>query len=359
MVYNKEHHKPDAALPFRPDYGTKGRAIVLRANFHEISFHESAKFYSYRIALKPDAPRRDTKRVFWKLMNESPFKDLSPTTDGSTEIVTLRKLPQIKDIEMFLDVEGNGRGDGHGANLRKKYTVKISEGGVIDQARLIRDLRNKTVQGKIVDEDVIIRALNIVMAKQPYNDEGTVITGKTRNKYFWIDGRKQSANLGGGLECIRGFYSSVRLSAGRILLNLNVNHSAFFATGDLSQLIRDFWRVFGPDNQLLNRYIKGVRVEITHLPKVKNEKGELAYRQKSIWGLATMSDGRKGANPPRVKEYGATPEGVMFFVQDHTDDKSGKPGKPGKSGNLTGRWVTVAQYFDNRKWTLQFPLGEY
>lgn len=338
-------------MPFRPDYGQKGREIELRANFFEVEIQPRAVFYSYRITLKPEnPPKRHIKSAFWKLMRSAPFKNLKPTTDGTTEIVTLIKLTDLSDIPVSIDVNGNG----HDGPASKIYKATPIENGVVNQSHLLSALRERSLQGKLDFEDVAIRILNIIMSKQPYNDEGTVITGKTRNKYFWIDRRKQSSPLGGGLECIRGFYSSMRLSAGRVLLNLNVNHSAFFVPGDLSELFREYQKIFGRDVRLLNRYIKGIRIEVLHLPKTKTPEGIMVYRQKSICGLATPMDGKKSQSPisPRVAEFGAVPTKVEFFAEDHRGDKAGKSGKP------AGQWTTVDAYFKKRKWTEQLPLRE-
>ncbi|KAJ5172957.1 hypothetical protein N7492_005550 [Penicillium capsulatum] len=325
-------------LALRPDFGTKGRKIMLRTNFYEMNINPDAVFYTYRVSLKPEKGlRRHIKTAFRNLMNMEVFKQLHAATDGASEIVTVARMPKVG--ELLVSGETPGEEEQRGTRNKDKkpmFKFTFTEGVVIRPAQLMQALRDCHVQEKVNNEDVAIRVLNILMSKHPYDDEGTVIAGKTRNKYFWIDDRKQSAYLGGGLECIRGFYSSMRLSAGRVLLNINVNHSAFFAPGPLAKLVAEFQMVFGNDLPLLNRYIRSLRVYNTHLPKVKDEYGKMTWRERSIWGLASPKDGSRLPSPPKIKELGAAPPDCKFFLEDPNDGRAGPP---------SGRYVTVVEYF--------------
>lgn len=335
FVRHNQNASTSDRLALRPGYGTKGKQILLRSNFFEVLVRDTAVYYIYKIIIKPEKPpKRHQKEIFERLMGSKRVIDADGVTDGAAELVTLKQLKELDDMNM--GIGGNGNSEG-----QKAYKVSTKPAGSINHKMLLDAIKNKGISSKVTDEDVAIRVLNILLAGIPQKDPGTVITGKTRNKYFWMDDRKQVASLGGGLECVRGYYSSVRIGTGRLLLNLNVNHSAFFLPGDLSTLVKEFADVFGQDVQLLNRYIRGVRIEVTHLPKDKDANGKESYRQKSIWGLASHRDGARGNHPSKVPRLGATPNEVQFYMEDR--DRG------------TGRYVTVTDYFKQRKCTLELP----
>ena len=308
-------------LARRPAYGTLGRPVILRANFFQVSFSKKTNFYCYRVVIKPEpSVKRLTKEIFRQIMDMDQMIRNHAASDNATEIVALRPLEfQPRDFTFG----GNGGSEG------KTFRISLEEERVIDVDALVGTLQDPT-KGLPESATVAIRAFNILMTGAPSRNPHVAIVGKGRSKFFWTHNSEQINNLQGGLECISGFYSSMRLAAGRVLMNLNVNHSAFYRPIKLSQVILEFSDVFGPDPSILNRYLRGVRVELIHLPPEKRDNGTTALRQKSVWGLASPRDGQ-GPHRPRIEKLGAGADKVQFFFEDRGTDK--------------GHYISVAEYY--------------
>lgn len=224
-----------------------------------------------------------------------------------------------------------------GTNSEKKtFVLSLTRGTIIKPQKVLDALRNDNLREQIEDEATAVRVMNTVMGAVPFRDPRVLVKGRERNKIVRIDDKKQAHDLTGGIESLRSYYSSVRLGGGRVLLNLNVNHGAYYCPGPLVDLIEGFKRVFGENRSLLHRYVKTMRVMVTHLPKVE-ENGGMAYRQRTIWGVAQPSDGAdESDNPPRVRRIASSAKNVEFFEEEK--DRNGKP--TGK-----GKYITVADYF--------------
>lgn len=328
MAENKNVRAETGQLAYRPAYGTKGRAMVLRANYFEMNFQPGVSFFSYRAKITPEPkPKRFLLEVWEKILSIQKIKDIGAASDKATELVTLEEIKKMSPLK--ITVNDNGQ--------PKDYTVDLECRGEIDHKEVLAGLRNKRLRTIIDNEAVVVRALNILMAAHPGTDRRVVTLGKgNNNKFYWVDQRQQSMDLTGGLECIRGYYASVRLSAGRVLLNLSVNHSAFYRPGPLSNLCEAFVQTYGRDRALFNRYVKTLQVECTHLND-QTGNGEVR-RIKTIWGLADPDDGRGEPNPPKVPDLGSCANNVKFWLNDQNN--------PANS-----RYISVAEYFKQRMYT--------
>lgn len=73
-----------------------------------------------------------------------------------------------------------------------------------------------------MDYDImpIVSALNLILSAHPSRpSNGGVMVGG--NKFFWPGSSPMP--LGGGVEAMRGFYSSVRPSYNQLMVNVNGN----------------------------------------------------------------------------------------------------------------------------------------
>lgn len=274
--------------------------------------------------------------IFRKLVTIPNIKNCRVATDGAQELVTLKPLAKPPPINITV---GEGK-------EKRTYTITITQQETIDPHSLLQTLRNTQNREPLTDEAVAVRILNLVMGALTFGDKRLAVKGQERNKIMRIDDGKIASDLGGGIECLRAFFTSVRLASGRILLNLNVNHSTFYRPGPLGRLFDDFRKVHFNDLDFLSRYLNRCRVGVTHLPKVM-ENGEMVWRQKVIVGLARESDGRAKnpddkppmKNPPRVPYTGANADEVAFFLEEK--DSAGK-----STGR--GKYITVTRYFQER-----------
>ncbi|CAI7659783.1 unnamed protein product [Penicillium viridicatum] len=323
-------------LARRPGYGTQGRSTVLRANFFPMEFKPKVKFHSYRLKIKPEAKKAQQIFILQNMLRKYPLfntKGVGVATDGATEIVTTELLPENRAPFMCSMGNGSEHGSNHGSGKSKAYTgpweVTLTFDSSYSPADMMACLEDVKHRKELENEAPCLRVLNILMSAYPYGDKSITIIGKGRNKFFRMDERKQSAGIQGGAEAARGYYSSVRLGAGRIFLNLNVSHGAFFKPGSLADTIMAFTDVFRRNRDLLDRWLKGVKVYALHLDARENGEGVKEKPVRTIFGVATPKDGRNGHNPPRVKDVASCADHVEFWMGD---EKKGK-------------YVTVTEYF--------------
>ncbi|CAI7666099.1 unnamed protein product [Penicillium glandicola] len=324
------------SLARRPAYGTQGRATVLRANFFTMEFKPDIMFHSYRLKIKPDAKRGQQKFILESMLRKYPLfnQGIGVATDGATEIVTTSLLP--KDRASFTCSMNSGHGHGQESGKPKSFTgpwdVTLtfdSSYSPADMAACLADINHRE---EIDKEASCIRVLNILLSAHPFKDPGIVIIGKGRNKFFPIDKRKQSVAINGGAEAVRGYFSSVRICATRIMLNLNVSHGAFFCPGPLPRIIHEFKSLHGENRDVLDRYLKGLKVYATHLEPRENGSGVKEKPIKSILGVASPRDGRIGqnpVNPPQVERLASSADNVKFWMGDENK----------------GKYISVTEYF--------------
>jgi hypothetical protein len=332
-------------LAQRPGYGTTGKAMVLRANFFEMKFKADQEYHSYRVDLywnkagDPNGnfvhvekiPRAHRQFLMDAFLQERRFQgEIGAATDGTTEIVLNQQLDDTSSFRRRIGNTAVAAGD-----RRPLYQLNLIYQGSLKPAHFMALLRNPKQRGLMENEAMMLRVLNIVMSAYPYKDPGVYISGKGRTKFFRMGPGKEAWNLGGGIEAARGYFSSCRFGTGKILLNLNVNHGSFYKPGPLSTLIKDYISVWGEDRDSIGRYLRGLKVYVTHLPKREDAFGKPEYAIKSIWGVATTHDGKfKGHNPkeaPRVLRLASSPINVHFWL-----NQEGKP----------GRYITVLEYFE-------------
>ncbi|KXG53098.1 uncharacterized protein PGRI_001480 [Penicillium griseofulvum] len=335
------------SLARRPGYGTQGRAIVLRANFFPMEFKPGIKFHSYRLKIKPDVKKGQQKFILESMLRKyAPFKNMGVATDGATEVVTTELLPD--DIPPFMCSASDGNGSGSGSSYNGPWAATLNHDSSYSPDDILAAIENVNCREEIDNEAPSLRVLNILMSAHPFKDAGICIIGKGRNKFFRMDRRKQSMEMTDSAEAARGYYSSVRVCAGRIMLNLNVSHGAFFVPGPLSRLTNEFVDNHGKDRDLLHRWVRGLKVYAMHLRTRENGAGVQERPIKCILGLATPRDGRGSSNPvhpPIVPRVGSSPANVKFWMGD---DKKGD-------------YMSVADYFKKTynitlKWPDSMPV---
>ncbi|KGO64198.1 protein of unknown function DUF1785 [Penicillium italicum] len=319
-------------LARRPAYGTQGRSIVLRANFFPMEFKPNVKFHSYRLKIRPEPRKGQQMFVLESMFRKYPLfnKGVEIATDGATEIVTTELFPEDREPFTCSMSGGSGQGSGKSKANTGPWEATLTLESSFSPSDMMACLEDISHRREIENESPCLRVLNILMSAYPYRNSSVAIIGKGRNKFFRMDKRKQSAEIRGGIEAVRGYYSSVRLGAGRIFLNLNVTHGAFFNGGGLlSEILIAFAQIHGKDRQVIGRYLKGLKVYALHLDVRENGSGEKEKPIRTIFGVADVGDGCKGPNPPRVKQQASSAKNVQFWMGDEKN----------------GKYVTIVEYF--------------
>ncbi|KAI9708881.1 MAG: hypothetical protein M1812_007844 [Candelaria pacifica] len=258
-------------MPRRPAYGTDGTPVILRSNhFHIVVPDPNFQLYQYSVNVQPEPTvARKRRRAFELLVEMAPFlAEVRPAvvTNNQSMLISVKKLLLENDRGRFqityFEAEAQDPGD-RDTNLT--FTISLTRALPIQQL-----LQSLTPSGlaQDIDKDSFVQALNIAMSRKPANTAGIVALPNT-NKFFPV-GIGFMGDLGGGLVALRGYFTSVRTSTLRLLLNINSITASF--------------------------YQAGIRIEVSHL---KNKDGSLRVR--TIYGVATSP--KIGATTQQVKFY--------------------------------------------------------
>ncbi|KAF3906958.1 hypothetical protein AA313_de0209849 [Arthrobotrys entomopaga] len=277
----------EPAYPPRPGFGTVGESVSVRANFFPLDIKppgggKNLLVYVYDLKVVPDEQKKKAilKRVIQLFMQEYLSKHVV-ATDFAKVLFSPKKLPEKlipaggAKIKLYYE-------DEPGATDRsKEYTVDIkpSKTSVLDIDDLWSYVRGKSDHKhkalNVKYSPPLVQCLNIILSMFP--SENHVQFGK--NSYFVLPPEGVKHPIGGGLDAIQGFYSSVRPGFDRILCNINVRTGAFYQNRPLHELMfAAFWNE-NPENrgfsdrdvETLTRFLKGVKVSLHHLQGVRKK----------------------------------------------------------------------------------------
>ena len=363
-------------FPPRPGYGTRGNPVLLLANYFEFTPPSNLQLYRYEVKVTERSKNQENrvvgkklKRTLQLLLEEPPFKSHRSdiVTDFKAFFISRVKLDTEQLESPPNKIQYRPEGEDVPRPNDPTYDVTVTAAGSVAVSDLTTYLTS-TDPGATFDKQPILQAFNIFLGHYAKNSSAHTTIGANRS--FLLDQQQQgSLDLGGGLRAIRGFFSSVRVATARILVNVNINHAAFYDATRLEFAMQNFERKHGKNNKLkLQAFLKRLRVEVDHIkPKT---------RIKTIFGLANRADGRNELHPPRVSAFGAGPESVEFWYSNkppadpssstrsaQTAQTSGKAGgKKGKSkqpakpssggtpeGDQDGEYISVSVYFKKSK----------
>ncbi len=325
-------------LPTRPFFGSQGTKGILTANYI-CATPNGGKLYSYSITANPPAVGRKLTQIvrLW-LAQEFPDPGAAAgvATDFKSRIISRNAIPPTQHARQIIYKAEDEDTPRDGAT---EYTVALGDIKTLDAAELLASLRSSD-GFTLTNRQEWTQAFNIVLNHASKSNPDRVIIGSGRVFSTTTTAR---LNLSGGIQAQRGFFSSARLSTGRLLVNVNVTHGAFYQSGWLLQVANEYEQRRRGEWENLDAFLRGLRVRLTHLPERRNQQGKVIVQARRIFGLAAMSDGQSRggafsgqAHPPQVSGFGAPARGVKFWVEDGA--QSGSSG-----GN--GRYVSVFDYF--------------
>ncbi|KAH0562380.1 hypothetical protein GP486_002931 [Trichoglossum hirsutum] len=325
-------------LPRRPGYGSTGRKIVLRTNYFQLDPRPQQTWYRYFVELQPnETVKRKRHRIFTLLLNSDRFAPhrAHVATDYAGIIVSAEKL-QLGDGDRatvsidYFDADQAGPGQNP-----RNYTAKIQQTGVLAVADLLQYLSSPAPNAFYDAKDEMVQALNIVMARHANANQDVVpVAG---SKFFPLLGGANQHDLRGGLVALRGYYTSVRTSTLRVILNVNVCTAAFYQPGSLLDLLRRFRKQNNPKPDLpmpsVEGFVKRLRVETNHIRDekkrpVKKVRVIAGFARKPLWGNAkavkfdTEEYGNISVEDYFFKRYGLklqTPEAPVVNVRSAQD----------------------------------------
>jgi eukaryotic translation initiation factor 2C len=342
--------------PCRPGYGTRGVKVVLTANYVEMLPRSDMVLHRYDISdVMPDVVGKKRVRIM-QLLLESPelagYKgDIA--TDFKSTLVSKTRFKQDKGV---IEIQYRSEGEDEPKDGATTYKIRVCYTKTLSMSDLL-DWMNSTNLGQTFgDKPELTQGLNIFL--NHYAKSANALASVGSSKTFSLAPGAARGDLGGGLEVIRGFFSSVRVATARILVNINVSHGAFYQHGPLPGLMQ----TYGTDNTVaLEKFLKMVRVQTNHLPEKRNKANKVIPRIKTIFGLARKDDGHGSPNPPRVKGHGAGAKDVQFWLESggsssgasradarvETKGKGKGKGKaqPKKAAAAPGRYISVSDFF--------------
>ena len=324
--------------------------------------------YRYSIQVQPDEKGKKLAqivRLFLDLPEYAAVKD-HLVSDFKSTLICRRRLSETRsehEIKYRSEGEDDARANAH------TYRVMVQETGVLTVAQLTAFLTSTSVDHTYTDKQSTVQALNIFMTHFSKDSPARATIGA--NKSFPLQNADEW-NLGAGLTAIRGFFSSVRVAASRILVNINVTHAPFYKPTGLIGLMREYGQAHSQNLWKTEKFLKKLRVKVVHIPERKNKAGRSIPRIKTISGLANLDDGRRLDHPPRVPRFGAGANEVEFFLNESGGPPSSTPGssavqaggkgkdkkkgkgkaapepssRPSGSGSISrGKYISVYDYF--------------
>ncbi|XP_074656844.1 protein argonaute-2-like isoform X2 [Tubulanus polymorphus] len=255
------------ASPARPNHGTEGRPIMLRANHFQVHMPKGL-IHHYEVSISPDkCPRRVNREIIETMVqaySQRIFDGQKPVFDGRKNLYSRDPLPigrEKVDLEVTLPGEGKDR----------VFKVNIRWVAQVSLFALEEALEGKN---HAIPYDAI-QALDVVLRHLP----SMKYTPVGRSFFSPPDGYDHP--LGGGREVWFGFHQSVRPSHWKMMLNIDVSATAFYKAQPVIEFmcevldIRDVSEQRKPltDSQRVKftKEIKGLKVEITHCGTMKRK----------------------------------------------------------------------------------------
>ena len=356
----------DQRLPIRPGFGTQGMEVLLWANYFTLVFPPDLALFRYDVEILPDdAGKKPTgkrlKRLIKLMIEEhlSAYRSIT-ATDYKSNLICRVELPIEEEPyhvgyrnEKELDSSPNARA----------YQVRLRNTGILRLSELMDYSMSTQASALLESKEQMVQALNIVVGHHPKTSLGVLSVGA--NKHFDVStAGVESMSLGAGLNAVRGFFVSVRAATARLLVNVQVKHTACYDEGPLGQLILIYLQESGRNMVKLANFLTKLRVQVTHIVK-KTRSGHEIPRIKSITSLATPGDGNGLAHPPIVPKFASGAKEVKFFLDtsggkvqgaaksDGKEDK--KTGEPGPE-RPQGSYISVYDFFQRSKY-LPFSLS--
>ena len=288
----------DFQLPLRPGHGVEGTEIYLRTNYFKMTVDDKKELFKYSFTLTakykasptgtnkkapatPPGRSRKLRQALTLLFEHPDFQmeGLRVATDYASTIITSKQLSSAGNGTKEYEVVYREVEDQEPASNPLICTFKLSFGGLVPTDELLRYLASAPADSSdFTGKDDAIQALNIIVARTPNLNPGVFQSGT--NKFFDYPTDPDKYNeLGNGLIAVRGYYSSVRTSTLRTLLNVNAQTSPFDKAISVLDLMIEHGR---QDHLSLEHFLHLLRVKTSYM---KDKDGNESAKVKTIAGL--------------------------------------------------------------------------
>ncbi|XP_038974733.1 protein argonaute MEL1-like isoform X2 [Phoenix dactylifera] len=250
--------------PQRPGFGSIGRSSIVHANHFLVNVAD-IDFHHYHVDISPEVAKKEVNRaVISELVTfygESFPGGRKPAYDGRKSMYTAGPLPfSMEDFDIKLTDR-----DEHG-NIRRErqFNVLIKFAGRPDLHHLREFLRGRFGDDGRGPQEVI-QALDVVLRVYPSENYVTVA------RSFFSPEFGNRSPIGGGLECWRGYYQSLRPTQMGLSLNIDIAATSFYMDMEVVRFALEYLEIQDTRSPLsysniekLNKALKGLKIEVTH-----------------------------------------------------------------------------------------------
>lgn len=327
------------SFPARPGYGTRGERVQLWANYVNLKIDVDLKLHRYEIETSPTVVGKKLARLVALFINKTQFSQFKAdvVTDFKTILISRKDLSSLKgrtfNVSYYGEHESPSDVQTHQIRLNFQYTLPIAT---------LRDyITSQQLTKSYPQKSQMLQSLNVFLNDFPKSTPSLITLGS--NKTFV---QTNKIDLGVGLQGLRGFFASVRLGTNRVLVNVNITHSAFFAKIALVDLMKLFKKRFGETHTKTSAKNANEQTLIALQKKADQEmlfslhyflqkvsvmtrppRGQTGLPIKTIRGLATPKDGYSAQKPnphrPQVAKFGANAKEVKIWVDSEADTTGG------------------------------------
>lgn len=268
--------------------------------------------YSVAFAGKEEPPKAKKKRLIQQLLKSEPFSKVPTASDGAQVIVSTKKV-ELQDKRDKFDIEWYPA-DGEPplapsesdtpertqGRARNTFSLLVELLGTVSLAELYRDTRDPRYAYPLKLE--AIQALNILLSHGPSSDPNIAVASQNRFYPFGNHPQAVSHDLRQGLQALRGYFSSVRTSVSRLVININVATGAFYKPGNLLDLMVEFNGGHPARDPIEYKKVAGfvrkLRIETNYMPDRDKKTNKLKPGQKKrrVHVIFDLSKHKMGAD---------------------------------------------------------------
>ncbi|CAI6325792.1 unnamed protein product [Periconia digitata] len=310
-------------LPLRPGYGKVGREVVLWANYFELKgVAPDTILYRYSVNVQGETgdslPKPKRKRLIELLLQQPPFSGARVASDWSQSLVSATELDlgsqnAAYDIEWY-PADGDPPTPSTEDDPRKKkntFKLLVASMTSVSVKDLLDNIRQSNSASSMKLET--IQALNIVLASGPNTDSRVAVAGGNKFYPFGSHPQFECADLGSGLNALRGYYTSVRTGANRLLVNINVATGAFYKSGPLLAVLYEIEGGYSERENYSKKaaFVRKLRFETNYL-RQKDKNGNKIPKRK-VHSIFELSQFGKNSTNTTFK----TDDGKEVSIRDH------------------------------------------
>ncbi|RYP69912.1 hypothetical protein DL771_005805 [Monosporascus sp. 5C6A] len=327
-------------FPLRPGYGKAGSrkdgsAVKLWANYVDMNINDkNLTLYRYAMVVEPSAAGKKLGRIVWLLLHATKLSQHKGdiVSDFKATLISRKDLGELAkytyNVPYYSELEDAP------SQTAKSYNIRLDPQYILPISDLGRYMTSQDPAKTYPKKLEMTQSLNIFL--NHYSKITKSLISVSSNRTFPLSTDTDNMReLEIGIRALKGFFASARIATSRLLVNVNVSHSAFFKSIPLTELLRLFKDRFLKDNPG-----KGDEMLFCTTP---NEE------IKTIRGLATPGDGMDPDKDPgtsaqflpKVEKLGANSQRVSFWMVPKPDIAQSKR----SSVESGGRHITVFEYF--------------